>query len=67
MPPFRIEIESYGQDLCVAEVEVGGLIARRATVRGCCFMEIMVNVANQYEEFVGRPTEPTPEELDQPV
>lgn len=67
MPLSRVEIEQYSADSWVAEVEVGGLIARRATVRGCCFMEIMVNVANQYEEFVGRPAGPTPEELEQPV
>ncbi len=51
MPLSRIEIEQTAADRWVAEVEVGGLIARRATVRGSSFEEVMIAVEDAYRAF----------------
>jgi hypothetical protein len=52
MPLTRIEIEQIEQTRWVAEVEVGGMTARRVTVRGGSFEEIMIGVEDAYRAHV---------------
>jgi hypothetical protein len=58
MPLTRIEIEQIEQTRWVAEVEVGGMTARRITVRGGSFEEIMIGVEDAYRAYAPKPLNP---------
>lgn len=48
----RIEIQQHEFAKWVAEVEVGGLVARREVVRGSSFEEIMIAIEDQYRKLL---------------
>jgi len=56
MPLSRIEIVQTAIDRWVAEVEVGGSIARRTIVRGSSFEEVLISVEDAYRALTPRST-----------
>lgn len=71
MPLSRIEIEQVDYNRWVAEVEVGGLMAKRFNASGTTFPEIIERVQAIYYE--ARPSEepgwvkPEPAKVDEPA
>ena len=55
MPLSRIEIEQTAKDQWVAFVEVGAWTARRETVRGHSFTEVMNGVEDAYRRMTPPP------------
>lgn len=51
----RIMIEQNEPERWYAEVEIGGLIARREEARGATFDELMENVCAAYRKIVPQP------------
>lgn len=58
MPLSRIEIEQLAHDRWHAEVEVGGLSARRENVNGRSFDEVMEQIIDVYARFTAPPSKP---------
>lgn len=60
----KIEIEQTAPDRWRAEVEVGGLIARRETVTAETFRQLMIAVEGAYSDMLPKPkdelAEPAP-------
>lgn len=61
MPLTRIEIEQTAGDRWVAEIEVGGLVARRETVLATSFGGVMDAVGLAYWRLMPKPAVPAPE------
>ena len=54
----RIEIEQLERDRWVAEVELGGLIARRRRVTAHDFHQVIAQVIATHDEFAAHPAHP---------
>jgi hypothetical protein len=52
MPLTRIEIEQTSHDNWHAEVEVGGMTARREAINAPSFDEVMIQVEDVYRKFM---------------
>jgi hypothetical protein len=66
MPLCRIELECINDNRWVGEIEVGGLIARRARVTADTLRDALVQVAERYGEFVPA-AEREPQKVDRPA
>jgi hypothetical protein len=58
MPLTRIEIEQIEHTRWVAEVEVGGMTARRVVVRGGSFEEILIGIEDAWRAYTPKPLNP---------
>jgi hypothetical protein len=58
MPLSRIDIEQTAPDRWIAEIEVGGLIAKRQFESAPYFDEIVIKVISAYAAMTGKPNEP---------